>query len=383
MKHLFALFTLLIGIFALALPVSAADQVHYTSTPDELIVFLNDVAFARDTLMLPGGMDVSVILPGTIYADTLILRENGVRVPVYHINRNSGQVILRWQSAPGDTLREVTLDYLLSGISWTPTYDMWLLGTHDSGDDEPVQFDFFAEVSNRALTLDDATIRLAAGRVDTAQQLSAVSTITMNQMVAGYDNFSATEPPKLTGAATIRHLYDAPNLTASPGDVIYISLQEQALTARRLHLWNAQSDDQVTVIYKVRNDSALPFAEGIVRTYEGGQFTGSDFVELTPIGSEGSVTVGHLQNVRVSRSETRTALTVLTSWDTLREIELTLSNYGEEAVEISIVDRYPPHAIGFEFSMQAEFQGDNLLRWEVTIPAGETLTLSYTFKAYD
>jgi hypothetical protein len=366
---LFLNFALLIS------PTLAKDAVKYTSQPDEIAVFLNDIAFAQDAILLPSNVDVQIVLPQQIYQDTLILRENGERIRNYHINRNSGQVLLEWVSSSGAEAREITLEYLVSGISWTPKYDMWL------GDDEDttVEFDFFAEIVDTGLILEDRPVRLIAGRVDTSQQFTSVSSVTMNQYAAGYDEIESSGEI-LTGSATIQHVYDIDNVTAFPGDTLYIGLQENTLPARRLHLWNAQSDNQVTVIYKIGNESTLPFVEGITRTYQNDLFLGSDFIELTPIGSEGSVTVGFLQDVRVNRSSSQTALDAPYERDTQHDIDLTLTNFGDKAFDIAVIDHFSLDALEFSFSIDPSHPGDNLFRWEVTVEAGETVTISYQFK---
>lgn len=388
MKRFLIILVLCVTATVVVAPVSAADQISYTSQPDEVAVFLNNVAFARDTITLPGGVDVAVVLPAQIFQDTLVLRENGERVSTYRVNRMSGQIILRWQSGTGGDTREVTLEYLLSGVSWTPKYDMWLGNHPDEADDdrELVDFGFFAEITNSVLALENVDLRLVAGRVDTTQQLNAVSTVTANQSIAGYDRGGAgmmAESATVTGQVSIQHIYDVPNISADMGDIVYVKLLESTLQARRVHLWNASTDIEVTVIYKVLNESALPLAEGIVRSYQNDLFIGSDFVELTPIGGEGSVTVGSLQEVRVSRSETRSAISSRTEWDTRHDVAMELTNFGSEPVDIVIVDSYPQSAIEFTFSHEPELQGNNLFRWEMTLDAGETLQVSYQFVAYN
>ena len=47
---------------------------------------------AHDTIPLPGGMDVQVILPAMVFPDTLVLRENGERVSNYRISRRESQI---------------------------------------------------------------------------------------------------------------------------------------------------------------------------------------------------------------------------------------------------------------------------------------------------
>ena len=372
-----ALFLLTISVT----PALAADQINYTSQPDELAVFLNDIAYARDTISLPAGVDVRLILPGQVYQDTLILRENGERVPAYRLTRGAdGLLAAQWQSEAEGDVREVTVEYLLSSVGWSPKYDMWL-GDEDA---TTVDLDFFAEIRNPALSLEGVSVRLVAGRVDTSQMLTDISTITANQYLAGYAAPAPEPAQSLTGTATIQHVYTLGSVTAEPGETVYTRLQENTLPARRLYLWNAPSDQQVTAIYKVTNESELPLAEGAVRIYQNDLFLGSDFVELTPIGSEGSITVGKLQNVRVNRSETQSAVEAAfgsrSDRDTLHEITLSVSNFGDEPVEIEVVDRYSPYALDFVFDEEPAREGDNVLRWVVTIESGATVDIHYEYK---
>jgi hypothetical protein len=377
------------AVMAIVAPKPATDQISYTSQPDEIIIFMNNIAFARDSIALPGGVQVVVVLPGQIYQDTLVLRENGKRVSNYHTSYDNAQTIVRWQSASGNGLRQVTLEYLLSGISWTPKYDMWLdhakvavdstsPGTRDD-EGETIDFDFFAEIQNSVLVLDGVDVKLVAGRVDTTRQVDSVSMVTANQSIVGYEDVGATDGP--VGVASIQYVYEVQDVSADPGDSVYTSLQEALLPARRVLLWNAAVDDQVTVIYKMRNESELPFAEGIVRAYQDDMFLGSDFIELTPIGGEGSITVGSLQDVRVKRDETRTAIDGSWERDTQHDVELKLTNFSNETVEIDVVDHYPAEGIDFRFSLEPQKQSGNLFRWQVEMEPGETMTITYQFKS--
>src|SRR5690606_10227774 len=204
-----------------------------------------------------------------------------------------------------------------------------------------VDLDFYAEVTNSGLTLEGVTTTLAAGRVDTAQPLDQYAAVTANQYIAGYEPPAGGELGM--GAVEIQTLYPAGEVDSTAGDTLYLSLAQETLPARRVLLWNAQTDNRVSVIYKVRNESSLTLAEGIVRTYEDGVFLGSDFVELTPVGSEGSVTVGTLQDVRVNRAQTQTNIGRL--FDRIQtNVELTVSSFSAEPVDIEIVDAYPATA---------------------------------------
>lgn len=374
---------LLILLISLTLPLAPAeanDDIFYTTQPDSLAVFLNNIAYAQDTLQLPADANVQIILSNEIYRDTLLVYENDARVPNYRLNHADGRAVLRWKTGNATDLRQVRLEYLIAGISWQPKYDMWIL------DKENVQFDFFAEIQNSSFTLDEVDVKLIAGHVDTSQQLSTINTVTTNQYIAGYDvanevNIGGAGQPTLTGSADIQHIYSAGALTAEPGDFIYTAMLQKQMVARRVFLWNAHTDHQVTLIYKVKNDSDLPLAQGTVRSYENGLFLGSDFIEVTPIGSEGSVTVGGLQNMRVNRDETRTSVGGDYDRDTLHEVELTATNFSDEPIELDIVDSYSSEAILFEFGEEPERQTGNLLRWTVILEPGASITINYEYRS--
>ena len=363
---------------------AAGDQVSYTSAPDQVAIFMNGIAYAQDSLSLPSGLDARVVLPDTVFADTLVLREDGRRVARYRIDRSTGSPVVEWQAAPDatttgdDGLREVTLEYLLAGVGWSPAYDMWL----GAETDETVGFDAFAEISNGALSMEDVATRLVAGRVDPSQMVDAVSQITANQVIAGYeDPLAAPLVPVAapTGAMDIQHVYDVGDVSAEPGDTVFVGLFEGSLPARRLHLWNAQTDDQVSVIYKVRNDSDVPFAEGIVRSYQDDLFIGSDFMELTPVGGEGSITAGFLPDVRVSRAESRAALST-GGFGYQDEVELTITNLGTVPVELEVVDQVPPEAQALEATVEPERTPGNLLRWQIMVEPSSELVIGYEYK---
>jgi hypothetical protein len=365
---------LIVILLTLSMPVHASDQITYVSQPESVMIFLNNVALAQDTISLAGGADVQIVLPQGIFQDTLILREGGQRVGSYSINRDSGQVVLSMTTTSDSAVREVRLEYLFSGLSWKPTYDMWIV------DDEQVQMDFLVEIQNQALALDNVEVRLVAGRVDTSQQVDAVSTVTSNQYIAGYVETEGA-PAGVVGPVTIQHVYESASLSAEIGDTVYSTLLQADFPARRLILWNAPVDAQAQVIYKVGNDSSLPLAEGIVRSYQDDLFIGSDFIEVTPVGGEGSVTVGGVQDLRVNRSESQHFIeNAPDQFDQLHEVTLTLSNFSEEAIELEVVDRRVPEAKDFIYSDEPREEPDNLLRWAVTVPPGETLIITYEFK---
>jgi hypothetical protein len=136
----------------------------------------------------------------------------------------------------------------------------------------------------------------------------------------------------------------------------------------------------VDVIYKVLNGGETPLAEGIARVYQNNLFMGSDFIETTPTGSEGSVTVGSLPDVRVRRTESQEYHGDSRPDYYLHSVALEIQNFGQDTLDLVVLDQWLDGAWQFEFSLEAVRQQDNILRWEVSIPAGEKLTITYQFR---
>ena len=368
-----------VAILATATAVPAAaqadDQISYTSSPDRVAVVLNNVAFARDTVALPGGVDVRIVLPQTVYPDTLVLRENGERVRNYRLDHKTGLPTIKWQSATDSELREVSMEYLLGGVGWRPTYDMWI----GADTDETVELDYFAEITDSALELDEVDTQLVAGFVDLNNPIAPAAELSANQRLAGFeaaDMIMASASP--TGQVDIQHVYDIGALTAEPGDTVYHQLAGGTQPARRLHLWNAPTDQQVTVIYKVTNESDEPWSEGVVRSFQNGLFIGSDFVERAPTGSEGSITVGHLQDVRVKRAQTQSAVD-MGRFDHKFEVELTIENFTDTTVHMEVVDFLPTNGEHLEASIEPQLEAGNIMRWIISVEPGDEMVIGYEY----
>ena len=366
--------SLLVAAGPHAVGAAIDDSISYTSTPDRVAVFLNNVAYARDEVSLPGGVDVRIVLPQTVYPDTLVLRENGERVSDYRLNVSTGQPTIKWQSATDSELRDISMEYLLGGVSWRPTYDMWV----GADSDETVGFDYFAEVSDSALELSDVETQLVAGMVDLNRPIAPAAELSANQRLAGFAEADMLPVSAPVGQVDIQHTYDIGRLTAEAGDTVYVQLVGQQLPARRLHLWNAPTDQQVTVIYKVENESDQPFSEGVVRNYQDGLFIGSDVIELTPVGGEGSVTIGHLQDVRVKREQTQMAVD-MGRFDYRYEVTLTIENFTPTTVHLDVVDYLAPQAEELQASIQPQLEAGNIMRWPISVEPGDEMVITYEY----
>ena len=168
-------------------------------------------------------------------------------------------------------------------------------------------------------------------------------------------------------------------ISVPANETLYKRIVSAELPVRRVLLWNSHSDSQVTVIYKVKNDTDQPFAPGTVRSYRDGLILGSDAIERTPTGSEGSVTVGTLPDVRVKRGETTEQINPNNYYDTLHTVTFDITNFGDETIEIEVIDFYPQESDTFEFRMEPTKESGNVLRWVFTLEPGQSIETSYTY----
>ena len=115
-----------------------------------------------------------------------------------------------------------------------------------------------------------------------------------------------------------------------------------------------------------------------MRNYQDGLFIGSDFIELTPVGGEGSVTIGHLQDVRVKREQTQTAID-MGRFDYQYETTLTIENFTPTTVHMDVVDYLPPHAEDLRSSIEPQLEPGNLMRWPISVEPGDEMVITYEY----
>ena len=115
-----------------------------------------------------------------------------------------------------------------------------------------------------------------------------------------------------------------------------------------------------------------------MRNYQDGLFIGSDFIELTPVGGEGSVTIGHLQDVRVKREQTQAAID-MGRFDYRYETTLTIENFTDTTVHMDVVDYFPPHAEELKSSIEPQLEPGNLMRWPISVEPGDEMVITYEY----
>jgi len=57
-----------------------------------------------------------------------------------------------------------------------------------------------------------------------------------------------------------------------------------------------------------------------------------------------------------------------------------VQNFGENDLALSVLDVWLQDAWQFEYSAEPTREPNNILRWEVQVPAGDSLTITYSFQ---
>ncbi len=63
----------------------------------------------------------------------------------------------------------------------------------------------------------------------------------------------------------------------------------------------------------------------------------------------------------------------------LHEVILAVTNHGDEAIDMTVLDEWNAYGFDYTYSAEPVRQGNNVLRWEVSVPSGETLEITYGF----
>lgn len=372
MKHarLFSLLAVVILVSAFAPAALAQGTLLIESEPDAAALYLGDLAYLHDEFTLPAGLAAQVVLPGSAIIDSLVITEGGARVPGYRVQTVEGRPAVQWEPAAGEGERAVVLDYLATGAGWSPIYDMTILAP------DQVRMGFEARVFSTGLTLDGVDLRLVAGMPGGS---SYTPNMTITQSNVGYFNEQEQGATSVGGSVEIAYVYPLGTQSLGPGETLRWNLVAGDLDARRLLVWDARVGQRVDVIYKVNNSTDVPFVEGSVRAYQDGLYVGEDPIEWTPVGSEGSVTVAGLSNVRVRRTESVEMIGTVRDDRYQHEIILAVTNHGDEAIDMTVLDEWNVYGFDYTYSAEPVRQGNNVLRWAVSVPAGETLEITYGF----
>jgi hypothetical protein len=184
-----------------------------------------------------------------------------------------------------------------------------------------------------------------------------------------------------SGTAGPHYLYPVGTIDSQPGDRLKIQIAETSPEARKILVWDTRNgQNRVQEVYKITNNMDIPLAPGPVRVYRENVYIGSDPVEWTPAGGEGSVTLAGITGIRVQRRITEQYVTANNYYNTgSYEVFLRLENYSGSAADLIILEQKNPYGNRFRYSENPEEQPGNVLRWEMQLDDDEKREITYRF----
>ncbi len=409
------LFACIFMLLCLPASSSAGDDLArvYVPNPDEIIIYNADLAQLTQRFIIQGNESFRVELPKALLPNTLRVKVDGADVPMFRISAsatagssysssanlynynpstsgydtNVEGYWLEWENTGLDGA-EVQLTYLAHGISWEARYSC------DIMDNGKVNFHYTAAIDNRLMHIEDCRIRLLSGIVAGINQQDW-NNMTMTQRGGMlYNTMSEGQYGGGDSQVTlnVHEIYDIDMRGLENNKMTCIMLFDGELEYTKHLVWDARQDrdvaGKVQVIYKVQNESSLPFAAGTVQMYEDDIFIGMDPMELTPIGSPGHITMGESMNFRVFRYQKDERITErpagVPNWvDNKHTVTLEIRYFGEEPATLEILDTYRSYS-GSIFRADGqkiieETRYDNVLNFEVDIKKGDKKIVEYVY----
>ena len=189
--------------------------------------------------------------------------------------------------------------------------------------------------------------------------------------------------------------YKKPGMNLEPNDVAMVTVLDTKVAVHPSFEWNADSEE---VLYNVNieNQTSQPLTSGPVFVLEDQHPIGQDTIKYTPAGGKASLHLARGIGLHVEKREAevkrgnptqigKTAFIPVTLSGTL-----TITNFRKSDAELKITKtlrgKVESLGIGGKVINTQILNGEpnpvNDAEWKVTVPAGKTKTIEYTFVTY-
>ncbi len=275
--------------------------------------------------------------------------------------------------------RDCIVSYQTSGISWTAEY----VGVLDEAEKNLALSGWASITNNSGKTYDDATLRLVAGNIHRAEQISIRGgradelSYAAKAPSAGFEEKAFFE----------YHLYTLPRkATLANHEEKQISLFEPAkTTVTKQYTYNPDRDsDRVNVKVVFTNSKAtglgLPLPAGRVRLFKADDdgtliLLGEDAVEHTPVDEQMKLTVGKAFDIvaeqRLMDQQRISPRVEEQAW------EIELRNRKKEAISVEVEKNLWGDWELLKSSIAGTKKNANTLIFDVPVGAGDTTVLSF------
>jgi uncharacterized protein (TIGR02231 family) len=297
---------------------------------------------------------------------------------------------------------EVTLEYVVTNVSWTPLYD--LRGSAEGGAFQLVANANIRQTSGEAWEHAKVTLSTARPAVGTApgaltpwrlSQRSLAPPMSANQRKAvGNEGDTGTAPADAGDAGTSTTMtvqLPGRETIASDSADHRVILKTSSLPASLTHLAIPSLTSQVYLRARLRNASGMPLLGGNVAVFLDGNFVGtSAFSHLAAAGEEFDIYLGPDQRLQAKRTLLRgdvegsgifsKKVTVKNQW------QIEIANYSGKTRQVMVLDQYPVSA---DPSIEAGFAGasrqvdrqdaNGLLTWKIDVAHGRREIFHFSY----
>ncbi len=339
------------------------------------------------------GNSASFDLPKGLVPDSLQAKQGEATIsstvqPIYGPRRDPYPAEIDHYQASLSGLRAgapVELVFRTAGLEWTPGVAL----TVQQGQS---RLSVQASISNTAIDLTGARIRLMSGRVGSAPFLSedAEDFVWYSQMMQEIGRGSAAEQ-----AGGLHLLKELANPDVPVGGVRQVPMLSAEVSVVRSYWWDTSAPrdseprqaERAHAIYSFRNTSSSPLPDGMVTVSEGGTVIGSGFMSWTPPGETAVIAVGSGQGLVVRRSEETVAQPK--TWENQRTAKLRVENSRGDRVTVRVIEHLrPSYEYGYdeeitpvyEFSQQPQTGKEGSFTWDLPVPAGGDAALTYSYR---
>jgi len=363
----------------------------FESVPDKMVIYQGDMALVRDEMKIYSGGQVQVILPPQAIPETVQIYDGGKKITTFNLayeaSGGRGQArgagiknLLSWKS-PNAGSRKIRLDYMMRGLSWTPTYIMEIVN------DQQVKMNYRVGIRNSTAATNKVDLILVSGEIGSPKTGSGQYYRAMNKAQVALSSYDRQASGGRSSVAYLRatkinayYTYKMPKAKLEKNGISFVTLEDKALKAKKEFVWATHTGEKVDIIYTVTNSTKSPFAQGLVSVYSKDIFIGSDIIEWTPSGANGHVTVGGAVDIQAVKTVDIDEIAARKHRKEYHhEIKLIVKNYSNKARAVKVIEPKYPDSVEIEFEIQPEKTEANTYMWTLNIPPKSKQVIKYTF----
>ncbi|MBU4488273.1 MAG: DUF4139 domain-containing protein [Candidatus Omnitrophica bacterium] len=390
--------------------VGMAEEVNtpnYVSQPKEMMIHESGFAIVKDIAKIDAQDTVQVELPKETILRTLIILDGGKRVKSFNSSNieNFPPPTIMYGRAPESSVRsdlspqktpttpspqpsqeniiswktdikgqrEVTLEYSVSGISWSPIYDLNLSNKENS------MLVYSALITNTVMPFKEVKIGLTAGDSKQWQDNPYYDRRLPAEVAIIYDITLDTpirQAPSPRINVGCKYEVGKRNLDIGTTSIEILSAD---LKYRKEFVWVTLFGQRVDIHYEIKNTTAQTLAKGGVDVYQNGTYLGKDNILLTSPGELAHITFSGADAIKVSKDINLTTVEDRSQNKNRHEVSLNIGNISKEDVAVKIFDMKYPYTSDIEYSVKPIKESGNTVIWEIALPPAGKKSILYDF----